>query len=400
MDEGTGAERPVFDGHAALRRLGIRVTWMYLVAGALALGVEAVGDPPPTTARRLGLLGVLAVLAATGGSMTAACRRPGSRFWAAATMLVNTVAGVALVVQVAHDPGWISASLLGTTVTTGASIGLALGVGPGAGLLAAGLATVAMSLAGSGVGIPIGMLELAGLPTSAAVAACIALLTGRGFAETERALQGVDEALAMQRVAAARWQARRRADRDLHDTVLTTLTVLAHDQFGFDPEPVRELCRRDLAFVSRDAWRVTTPVTTLEESARAVLPSEAFEHWSAAGLRVHRYGLEPAEPLWMAGLGADAASAVLAAVEECLSNVARHAGVDVAEVVINRQADDLVALVVDRGRGFDPEQVPDDRLGLAESVRGRILDLGGSVTLWSRPGVGTTVMLTVPVRGG
>jgi signal transduction histidine kinase len=106
---------------------------------------------------------------------------------------------------------------------------------------------------------------------------------------------------------------------------------------------------------------------------------------------------EPAEPVLAAGLGAEAASAVLAAVEECLSNVARHAGVDVAEVVINRQADDLVALVVDRGRGFDPDQVPEDRLGLAESVRGRILDLGGSVTLWSRPGAGTTVMLTVPV---
>ena len=89
--------------------------------------------------------------------------------------------------------------------------------------------------------------------------------------------------------------------------------------------------------------------------------------------------------------------ALVGAAREALRNVARHAGVDEAEVVINRQADDLVALVVDRGRGFDPEQVPDDRLGLAESVRGRIQDLGGSVTLWSRPGAGTTVMLTVPV---
>jgi anti-sigma regulatory factor (Ser/Thr protein kinase) len=217
------------------------------------------------------------------------------------------------------------------------------------------------------------------------------MLTGRGFAETETALRGVDEALAMERVASARWQAGRRADRDRHDTVLTTLTVLAHDRFGFDPEPIRELCRRDLAFVSQDSWRATTPVN----DSQPVLPSEAFAHWTAAGLQVHRF--EPSEPVLAAGLGLEAASAVLAAVEECLSNVARHAGVDEAEVVINRQADDLVALVVDHGRGFDPDQVPDDRLGLAESVRGRILDLGGSVTLWSRPGAGTTVMLTVPV---
>jgi signal transduction histidine kinase len=384
--------RLAFHGHAALRRLGIRVTWMYLGAGALALVVEAIGGPAPPPARWVGVLGVLGLFAATGRAVVVACRRPRSRRWAGVAMLVNTAAGVGVVVQVAADPGWTSSALLATTVTTGAAVGLALSLAPGAGLLAAALATAGISAAAAAVGTPIGLLAILGLPTSAIVAASIATLTGRGFAETEVALRGVDEALAMERVASARWQAGRRADRDLHDTVLTTLTVLAHDRFGFDPEPVRELCRRDLAFVSRDSWRMTTPVAA---QARPVLPSEAFAHWSAAGLRVHRF--EPAEPVLAAGLGAEAAAAVLAAVEECLSNVARHAGVDVAEVVINRQADDLVALVVDRGRGFDPDQVPEDRLGLAESVRGRIVDLGGSVTLWSRPGAGTTVMLTVPV---
>ncbi len=53
MDE-QQPERLVFHGHAALRRLGIRVSWMYLVSGALAMVVEAVGGPPTTTARRLG----------------------------------------------------------------------------------------------------------------------------------------------------------------------------------------------------------------------------------------------------------------------------------------------------------------------------------------------------------
>jgi len=391
MEQGTAEERLAFQGQAALRRLGIRMTWMYLASGALALVIEAVTSPSSTTSRWLGVLGLLVVLAATGCSVVAACRRPASRSRAGVAMLATTASGVGVVLQVTGDPGWATASLLGTMVATGPAVGLALGLGPGSGLLAAASATIGMSVAAIGAGVPIRPLELLGLPVSAAVAASIALLTGRGFAETETALRGVDEALAMERVAFARWQAGRRADRDLHDTVLTTLTVLAHDRFGFDPEPVRELCRRDLAFVSQDSWRVTTPVT----SAQSVLPSQAFEHWSAAGLRVHRF--EPADPVLATGLGAEAAAAMLAAVEECLSNVARHAGVDVAEVVINRQAGDVVALVVDRGQGFDPEQIPDDRLGLAESVRGRIRDVGGSVTVWSRPGAGTTVMLTVPV---
>jgi hypothetical protein len=386
----TPVERLAFQGHAALRRLGTRVTWMYLGSGGLALVVE-VTDRPPSTAWCFGLVGLLGVFALTGWAALVACRPARSWPAALAAVLLNTSAAVGVVFYVDADPGWISASLLGTTTATGASIGLALGRGPITGLLTAASATVGMSLAGSAVGAPIPPLDLLGLPVSAAVGAAIAWLTGRGFAETEAALRGVDEALAMERVASARWQAGRRADRALHDTVLTTLTVLAHDDFGFDPEPVRELCRRDLAFLSQDSWRVTTEVAT----PQPVLPSDAFAHWSAAGLQVNRF--DSAEPVLAAGLGADAASAVLAAVEECLSNVARHSGVDVAEVVISRQADDLVALIVDRGRGFDPETVPDDRLGLAESVRGRIADVGGSVTLWSRPGAGTTVMLTVPV---
>src|SRR4051794_4551823 len=252
MDEGTPAGRLAFHGHAALRRLGIRVTWMYLAAGALALVVEAIGGPPPTPARWFGLLGLLVLLAATGRAVVVACLRPRSRLWTTMALLVNTAAGIGVVVQVAGDPGWSSAALLATTVATGAAVGLALGLGPGWGVLAAGLGTAGICAAGAAVGAPIGPLAVLGLPTSAVVAACIAMLTGRGFADTEAALRGVDQALAMERVAAARWQAGRRADREVHDTVLTTLTVLAHDQFGFDPEPVRELCRRDLAFVSRD----------------------------------------------------------------------------------------------------------------------------------------------------
>jgi hypothetical protein len=259
MEQGSAEERPVFQGHAALRRLGIRMAWMYLAAGALALVIEAVSGPS-TGSRWPGVVGLLVVLAATGWSVVAACRRPQSRWLAGVAMLATTASGVGVVLQVTGDPGWATASLLGTMVATGPAVGLALGLSPGSGLLAAASATIGMSVAGIGVGVAIGPLELLGLPVSAAVAACIALLTGRGFTETETALRGVDEALAMERVAFARWQAGRRADRDLHDTVLTTLTVLAHDRFGFDPEPVRELCRRDLAFVSQDTWRATTGV--------------------------------------------------------------------------------------------------------------------------------------------
>ena len=51
----------------------------------------------------------------------------------------------------------------------------------------------------------------------------------------------------------------------------------------------------------------------------------------------------------------------------------------------------MAIVVRDRGKGFDPELVPEDRKGLAESVRGRMARRGGTATVNSAPGEGTKV---------
>jgi len=56
--------------------------------------------------------------------------------------------------------------------------------------------------------------------------------------------------------------------------------------------------------------------------------------------------------------------------------------------------------VRDRGRGFDPEAVPGDRKGLAESVHARMTRHGGSAAIRSTPGEGTEVSLTMPRAAG
>jgi len=55
--------------------------------------------------------------------------------------------------------------------------------------------------------------------------------------------------------------------------------------------------------------------------------------------------------------------------------------------------------VRDRGKGFDPESVPEDRKGLAESVHGRMTRRGGTATVTSAPGEGTKVTLKMPRPG-
>jgi signal transduction histidine kinase len=87
-------------------------------------------------------------------------------------------------------------------------------------------------------------------------------------------------------------------------------------------------------------------------------------------------------------------------VRELLINVAKHAKTDSASVKANNTASDIVVEVSDAGAGFDLASPPPPSrkrgLGL-KSVRERLSLIGGSVTIDSKPGAGTTVVLTAPL---
>lgn len=73
---------------------------------------------------------------------------------------------------------------------------------------------------------------------------------------------------------------------------------------------------------------------------------------------------------------------VLAAAREAMLNAARHAGGEVS-VYVELSATTLDVYVRDRGPGFDPDRVPDGRLGVRESIIGRMQRHGGTATVTS-----------------
>jgi signal transduction histidine kinase len=94
-----------------------------------------------------------------------------------------------------------------------------------------------------------------------------------------------------------------------------------------------------------------------------------------------------------AGLPAERASGeVAAASREAMLNAARHAGGDVS-VYIEGNSHAVDVFVRDRGPGFDLESVPADRLGIRESIIGRMRRAGGSATIRRGSGGGTEVHL-------
>jgi signal transduction histidine kinase len=88
--------------------------------------------------------------------------------------------------------------------------------------------------------------------------------------------------------------------------------------------------------------------------------------------------------------------AVVLACQEAAVNAARHSGVTTVSVYVEAEPDGITAYVRDEGKGFDPDEVPPDRRGIRDSIRGRIERQGGTVTITSEPGGGTEVAIQLP----
>lgn len=93
-------------------------------------------------------------------------------------------------------------------------------------------------------------------------------------------------------------------------------------------------------------------------------------------------------------------TALVQAAREAIVNAAKHAGVDEVSVYAEVEPTAVTVFVRDRGKGFDPDVVPADRHGLADSIRGRMERHGGTCKLRTAPGEGTEVQLEMPVKAG
>ena len=84
-------------------------------------------------------------------------------------------------------------------------------------------------------------------------------------------------------------------------------------------------------------------------------------------------------------------------VQEALTNVARHANARSVSILVERRQQDVIAVIEDDGIGFDVEQIHGYRhLGLA-GIRERAELLGGSITIESSLGSGTSLYIRLPL---
>lgn len=213
-----------------------------------------------------------------------------------------------------------------------------------------------------------------------------------------RRIDSIGNAHRVERQASETEARRRQGARLLHDTVLATLTLLAHSGFGVSSEALRQQAAQD-AQLLRQLRLGGTPTPSASGSYRltSVTSAPAANTLETVRSRFGRMGLEV---IWhgsgQVALSGVALDSFVLALAECLENVRRHSGVSTADVTITEDETTVRAMVTDAGSGFDVTTVPPSKLGFRESVVARLGDVGGRTRLFSSAGSGTTVVLEVP----
>ncbi|GAA2207259.1 DUF5931 domain-containing protein [Nonomuraea monospora] len=195
----------------------------------------------------------------------------------------------------------------------------------------------------------------------------------------------------MQRAAEmeATQRERERLARDIHDSVLQVLALVQRRgrELGGEAAELGRLAGEQEAAL-RELVSVGPPPPLGTTDLRSLLARHA-----SASVTVSA----PATPLV---LPAEAAASVSAAVGAALDNVRAHCGQQARAWVLAEFLDGTVTVTVrDEGPGIPEgrleQAAADGRMGVARSIRGRMAELGGQVSIVSVPGQGTEVEITL-----
>lgn len=311
----------------------------------------------------------------------------------AAIVLLNLLPDVPLGPAALSAVGMIAgaavASVAIPTVTSRGRVGLL--VGASVVTLAAESATLVLT--GSQRGEPL-IFTVAGWVALTATGVWLS----RTVPRTLTRISTMSRAYRVERQASETEARRRQGARLLHDTVLATLTLLAHSGVGVSAGALREQAAEDAALLRQLRLGFTPDPTRsgdyklkpVEESTLGNTLESVKQRFRRMGLEVNWHGTGQVL------LPSDILDAFLLALGECLENVRRHSGVNEAHVTITDDETTVRAMVTDSGKGFDVSTIEQGRLGFTESIVARLREVGGNARLFSSPGSGTTVVLEVP----
>jgi signal transduction histidine kinase len=212
----------------------------------------------------------------------------------------------------------------------------------------------------------------------------------------------------LERVITAQEEERKRIARELHDQTGQPLTSLIIGLRVFEeasPTPEVQARTQDL----RDT--ATQILQDVRGLALQLRPSVLDDLGLLAALRHYLKGYQDrfhllvdfeALGLHKERLPPEVETALFRITQEALTNVVRHAQAHSVTVLLEKRETSVMLIVEDDGKGFDVTRVMDSRprernLGLY-GMRERASFLGGTLTIESTLGTGTTVFVGIPLE--
>jgi PAS domain S-box-containing protein len=201
---------------------------------------------------------------------------------------------------------------------------------------------------------------------------------------------------------------RTRISREIHDELGQALTALKLDLSSLGrmlssdglPKPFGKVqaMEQTVGQIIRTVRRISTELRpgVLDEFGLA----DAIE-WQAKDFQ-NRTGISCKLSLHPTDKITDTvhSTAIFRIFQEALTNVMRHAAASQVTVGLEKVADRLLLEVRDNGIGIAEERIFDSKsLGLT-GIRERVLRLGGEVSISGKPGKGTLIKVTLPLREG
>ncbi|WP_395018845.1 ATP-binding protein [Dongia sp.] len=206
----------------------------------------------------------------------------------------------------------------------------------------------------------------------------------------------------LQRMIAAQEQERLRITRDLHDQTGQDLTGLSLGLKSLEPvladarghatlRWLQALTAQIGSNLHRTAWELR-PTALNDLGLLRALETYTGDWSERFGIRVDYHAGDLTRRF-----ADDIETTVYRVVQESLTNVLRHAAASTVSLVLELRDGTLRVIIEDDGRGFDVEAVAArGRLGLP-GIAERLALVGGSLSIDSSPGAGTTLYIRIPI---
>ncbi|HEY3711611.1 MAG TPA: DUF5931 domain-containing protein [Amycolatopsis sp.] len=364
---------PLWRGVVLLRVL----TWFFALA--VVIGHRAEFERPWLAWAVVGAMGVWSL------ATSVAYSRASSRWsWLVVLDVVVTTALMLTSPLILSPEQYAAATPLITTVWAAAGpLAAATRFGAGGGVLAGLVVAV-------GTGLAREKLDL-DVARDGVLLCASGLLIGMAATTARRSAEALARALRTEAATAER----ERLARSIHDSVLQVLARVRRRGLEVGGEAA------ELAKLAGEQEIALRALVTTEPTWASAGGGDGFSDLRSALQLLATPSVQVSTPAGTVDLAAHVTEELVAVTREALSNVEKHAGPDAhAWVLLEDLGTEVVVSVRDDGPGIPAGRLERaarlGHLGVVESIRGRVRDLGGTATLETGPGTGTEWEVRVP----